>query len=370
MSRVRSAPSCTRRRDTVFSRTSSGCSAPSGGGHEPRRSSRRSRADASRVEAARRQLRRDGAHRDRQGPLDAGLSHEDIDAIVLGNGAGSLEGTSCSPSSIWPVRWAHMKPDHPRAHGGLGQLHHRAFTADGTSRRDYYGRVLTVAFENRAGATRCGRCRRTTRSRRRWWRARAASSRHAARVHHALGRRRNIGAVVAANARENAGRSRHAHLREPISVEDVLASPMLWGPDPVSGPARRPTARSRSSWRTGLAKGPRGPRGNQGRCDLHRADVRTSRDQVTRSPVAPARSTSTTGRHQDPWTIQVASSAPFSWYDDVAREPRCAAEQAGRSSTAVTRSSAATARQSVGRRAQHQPDRRNRHAALRRGSCR
>jgi acetyl-CoA C-acetyltransferase len=40
----------------------------------------------------------------------------------------------------------------------------------------------------------------------------------------------HIGPVVAANARANAGRNEHAHLREPITVEDVMNSPMLWDP--------------------------------------------------------------------------------------------------------------------------------------------
>jgi len=40
----------------------------------------------------------------------------------------------------------------------------------------------------------------------------------------------HIGPMVAANARANAGRNEHAHLREPITVEDVMNSPMLWDP--------------------------------------------------------------------------------------------------------------------------------------------
>ena len=35
---------------------------------------------------------------------------------------------------------------------------------------------------------------------------------------------------IAANARANAGRNENAHLREPMTVEDVLNSPMLWDP--------------------------------------------------------------------------------------------------------------------------------------------
>jgi acetyl-CoA C-acetyltransferase len=40
----------------------------------------------------------------------------------------------------------------------------------------------------------------------------------------------HIGPLIAANARENAGRNPYAHLREPMTVEDVTNSLMLWDP--------------------------------------------------------------------------------------------------------------------------------------------
>jgi acetyl-CoA C-acetyltransferase len=36
--------------------------------------------------------------------------------------------------------------------------------------------------------------------------------------------------MTAANARDNAGRNEYAHLREPMTVDDVLNSPVLWDP--------------------------------------------------------------------------------------------------------------------------------------------
>ena len=40
----------------------------------------------------------------------------------------------------------------------------------------------------------------------------------------------HIGPMIAANARDNAGRNEYAHLREPMTVDDVMQSPMLWDP--------------------------------------------------------------------------------------------------------------------------------------------
>ena len=40
----------------------------------------------------------------------------------------------------------------------------------------------------------------------------------------------HIGPMTAASARDNAGRNEYAHLREPMTVEDVLNSPVLWDP--------------------------------------------------------------------------------------------------------------------------------------------
>src|SRR5262249_46387869 len=40
----------------------------------------------------------------------------------------------------------------------------------------------------------------------------------------------HIGPPVAVNARDNAGRNEYAHLREPITFDDVMNSPVLWDP--------------------------------------------------------------------------------------------------------------------------------------------
>jgi acetyl-CoA C-acetyltransferase len=45
-----------------------------------------------------------------------------------------------------------------------------------------------------------------------------------------FGAPREIGPLVAVKARRNAMRNPYAHLRQPITVEEVLASPLLWDP--------------------------------------------------------------------------------------------------------------------------------------------
>jgi acetyl-CoA C-acetyltransferase len=161
---------------------------------------------------------------------DAGLDHKDIDAVVIGKAPDMLEGVAQPEQFLAGAVGAHMKPL-LRVHtaGSVGAS--TALTAVTHVAAGLYERVLTVAFEKQsegnamwalspnmpftpplvagAGGFFAPYCR-------------AYVMRTGCPPH--------IGPVVAANARANAGRNEHAHLREPITVEDVLNSPMLWDP--------------------------------------------------------------------------------------------------------------------------------------------
>jgi acetyl-CoA C-acetyltransferase len=161
---------------------------------------------------------------------DAGLEHKDIDAVVIGKAPDMLEGVMQPEQFLAGAIGAHMKPL-LRVHtaGSVGAS--TALTAVTHVASGLYERVLTIAFEKQsegnamwalspnmpftpplvagAGGFFAPYCR-------------AYIMRTGCPPH--------IGPVVAANARANAGRNEHAHLREPITVEDVMNSPMLWDP--------------------------------------------------------------------------------------------------------------------------------------------
>jgi acetyl-CoA C-acetyltransferase len=254
--------------------------------------------------------------------LDAGLAHEDIDAIVLGKAPDPLEGIMQPEQYLAGALGAHMKPI-IRVHtaGSVGCT--TALTAATHVASGLYGRVLTVAFEKQsegnamwalspsyaftppmvagAGGFFAPYCR-------------AYIMRSGAPSH--------IGAVVAANARENAGRNEHAHLREPMSVEDVLASPMLW--DPIRFLETCPSSDGAIAIvmaNEELAKkGPRKPAWLKAGATFTEPMYVPGRDQV--SPLAGR----TCAKHvyakagiTDPWNqIQVAEFyVPFSWYEPM-----------------------------------------------------
>ncbi|MFN8601653.1 MAG: thiolase domain-containing protein [Candidatus Binatia bacterium] len=254
--------------------------------------------------------------------LDAGLSHEDIDAIVLGKAPDPLEGIMQPEQYLAGALGAHMKPI-IRVHtaGSVGCT--TALTAATHVASGLYGRVLTVAFEKQsegnamwalspnyaftppmvagAGGFFAPYCR-------------AYIMRSGAPSH--------IGAVVAANARENAGRNEHAHLREPISVEDVLASPMLW--DPIRFLETCPSSDGAIAIvmaNEELAKkGPRKPAWLKAGATYTEPMYVPGRDQV--SPQAGrtcAKYVYDKAGIKDPWNeIQVAEFyVPFSWYEPM-----------------------------------------------------
>jgi acetyl-CoA C-acetyltransferase len=162
--------------------------------------------------------------------LDAGLGHEDIDAVVLGKAPDQLEGVMQPEQFLAGAVGAHLKPM-IRVHtaGSVGAS--TALTGVTLVKSGQFRRVLVIAWEKQSEGNAM------------WALSpnmpfmqplvagaggyftpyiRAYIQRTGAPPH--------IGPVIAANARDNAGRNEYAHLREPMTVEDVTNSPMLWDP--------------------------------------------------------------------------------------------------------------------------------------------
>jgi len=161
---------------------------------------------------------------------DAGLEHKDIDAVVIGKAPDMLEGVCHPEQFLAGALGAHMKPM-LRVHtaGSVGAS--TALTAVTHVASGLYDRVLTVAFEKQsegnamwalspnmpfvaplvagAGGFFAPYCR-------------AYIKRTQCPAH--------IGPLTAVNARANAAKNPYAHLREPVLLEDVMNSPMLWDP--------------------------------------------------------------------------------------------------------------------------------------------
>jgi acetyl-CoA C-acetyltransferase len=162
--------------------------------------------------------------------LDAGLSHADIDAVVLGKAPDPLEGIMQPEQLLAGAVGAHLKPI-IRVHtaGSVGAT--TALTAVTHVASGLFERVLAIGFEKQSEGNAM-------------WAlspnmpftppmVAGAGGYFAPYIRAYIARAKapaHIGAVVAANARANAARNPYAHLREPMTVEDVLNSPMLWDP--------------------------------------------------------------------------------------------------------------------------------------------
>ena len=200
------------------------------------------------------------------------------------------------------------------------------------------------------------------------------------RLHHAHRARRRTSVRWSRPTRARTpARNEYAHLRDPITVEDVMQLADAVGADPL--PRDLPVVRrrrSRSSWRTRSSRrrGRASRRGSRPARPSPKPMWVPGRDQV--SPLAGricAKPCTTKAGIKDP--VERRSRSPSS----TCRSPgtsRCGSRtsasrrstRAGRSSTAAIRSSARHLPVNpVGRRAVHQPDRRVRHAALRRGGA-
>ena len=252
--------------------------------------------------------------------LDAGLEHGDIDAVVIGKAPDQLEGIMQPEQFLAGAVGAHLKPL-IRVHtaGSVGAS--TALTAATHVASGLFDRVLTVAFEKQsegnamwalspnmpftpplvagAGGFFAPYCR-------------AYITKTGAPAH--------IGPMIAANARANAARNEYAHLREPMTVEDVMQSPFLWEPIryletcPSSDGAIALVIANEET----AKKGPRKPAWIKAGYSYAEAMWVPGRDQV--SPLAGrvcAKKVYDTAGIRDPWNeIQVAEIyVPFSWFE-------------------------------------------------------
>jgi acetyl-CoA C-acetyltransferase len=251
---------------------------------------------------------------------DAGLEHGDIDAVVIGKAPDMLEGVAMPEQFLVGAVGAHMKRL-LRVHtaGSVGAS--TAITAMTHVASGLYERVLCIAFEKQsegnvmwalsptlpftpplvagAGGFFAPYCR-------------AYIAKTGAPSH--------IGPMIAANARANAGRNPYAHLREPMTVEDVTASFMLW--DPIRYLETCPSSDGAIAMVLGseaaARNAPRSVAWIKGAASYAEAMWVPGRDQV--SPEAGKRC----AKHvydqagiRDPWNeIQTAEIyVPFSWFE-------------------------------------------------------
>jgi acetyl-CoA C-acetyltransferase len=251
---------------------------------------------------------------------DADLEHGDIDAVVIGKAPDMLEGVAQPEQMLVGALGAHMKPM-LRVHtaGSVGAS--TAITAATHVQSGLYDRVLTVAFEKQsegnamwalspsmpftpplvagAGGFFAPYCR-------------AYIQKTGAPAH--------VGPMIAANARENAGRNPYAHLTEPMTVDDVMNSPMLWDPIryletcPSSDGAIALVVSNEEQAR----KGPRKPAWIKGAASYAEAMWVPGRDQVSpRAGKVCAKHVYDKAGIRDPWKdIQTAEIyVPFSWFE-------------------------------------------------------
>jgi acetyl-CoA C-acetyltransferase len=251
---------------------------------------------------------------------DAELEHEDIDAVVIGKAPDMLEGVAQPEQMLVGALGAHMKPM-IRVHtaGSVGAS--TAITAATHVQSGLYDRVLTVAFEKQsegnamwalspsmpftpplvagAGGFFAPYCR-------------AYMTKTGAPPH--------IGPMIAANARENAGRNEYAHLTDPMTVEDVMNSPMLWEPIRYleTCPSSDGAIALVISNEEEAKRGPRKPAWIKGAASYAEAMWVPGRDQVSpRAGKVCAKHVYDKAGIKDPWKdIQTAEIyVPFSWFE-------------------------------------------------------
>jgi acetyl-CoA C-acetyltransferase len=254
--------------------------------------------------------------------LDAGLEHKDIEAVVIGKAPDMLEGVAQPEQYLVGAVGAHMKPM-LRVHtaGSVGAS--TALTGVTHVASGLYDRVLTVAFEKQsegnamwalspnmpftaplvagAGGFFAPYCR-------------AYITKTKCPPH--------IGPMVAANARDNATRNEYAHLREPMTVEDVMNSPVLW--DPIRFGETCPSSDGAIAMVISSAeyarRGPRKPAWVKSGYSYAEAMWVPGRDQV--SPLAGrvcSKAVYDKAGITDPWNqIDVAEIyVPFAWFEPM-----------------------------------------------------
>jgi acetyl-CoA C-acetyltransferase len=251
---------------------------------------------------------------------DAGLEHRDIDAVIIGKAPDMLEGVAQPEQFLVGAVGAHLKPM-LRVHtaGSVGASTALAAVTHVVS--GLYERVLAVAFEKQsegnamwalspnmpftpplvagAGGFFAPYCR-------------AYIQRSSCPPH--------IGALTAVNARNNAAKNEYAHLREPITVEDVMNSPMLW--DPIRFGETCPSSDGAIALVLSSAeaakRGPHRPAWIKGGASYAEAMWVPGRDQVSpRAGQVCAKAVYSQAGITDPWNqIDTAEIyVPFAWFE-------------------------------------------------------
>src|ERR1051325_2823421 len=154
---------------------------------------------------------------------DAGLDYTDIDAIVFGKAPDMLEGVMQPEQFLVGALGGYLKP--------MIRIHPAGSAAVSHVASGLFERVLTVAWEKQSEGNAMWALSPTMPFTAplvagaggffapyvRAWIQRTGCPPH-------------IGPRVAVNARDNATRNKSAHLREPMTLDDVLQSPVLWDP--------------------------------------------------------------------------------------------------------------------------------------------
>jgi acetyl-CoA C-acetyltransferase len=251
---------------------------------------------------------------------DAGLEHTDIDAIVIGKAPDMLEGVMQPEQFLVGAVGGHLKPV-VRIHtaGSVGAT--TAIAAATHVASGLFDRVLAIAFEKQSEGNAM-------------WAlspnmpfmpplVAGAGGYFAPYIRAYIARTKapsHIGPMIAANARDNATRNEYAHLQEPMTVDDVMQSPMLWDPIryletcPSSDGAVALVVANEET----AKKGPRTPAWIQGAASYAEAMWVPGRDQV--NPAAGracARHVYEQAGITNPWQqIDTAEIyVPFSWFE-------------------------------------------------------
>ena len=161
---------------------------------------------------------------------DAGMELRDLGAVVLGTAPDVFEGIAQPEQWLAGVIGAVGKPL-LRVHtaGSVGGS--TAVTAASHVASGLFDRVLAVAFEKLSESDPlAGLSPRTDAGRLFGAGAGAFFAPYIRTYRERHGAPEEVGPRVAVKARAAGARNRHAHLREPVTLDEVYASPMLWDP--------------------------------------------------------------------------------------------------------------------------------------------
>lgn len=161
---------------------------------------------------------------------DAQLEASDIDAVVLGSAPDFFEGVMHPESWLAAAIGAMGKPL-LRVHtmGSVGGA--TAVTAALHVRAGLHRRVLAIGFEKHSESQAMWGLSPVNPFGRTFGAGAGAAFAPVARAYiERSGAPTEIGPRIAVKARDNASRNPFAHLRAPMTVDDVFASPMLWDP--------------------------------------------------------------------------------------------------------------------------------------------